>query len=80
MAAEHKESARGGKPGIVIATCATQDVRHRIMRAKRALFDSTLYRHVSMDPDSSPEQRAIDNNLRKLASVVGMQNRGGGGD
>ena len=77
VAAEHKESARGVKPGIVIATCATQDDRHRIMRAKRALFDRTVYRHVSMAPDRSPEQRAIDNNLCKLASVVDIQYRGG---
>ena len=74
---ERKVSRQTGRSGIVIVTCMSWADKDRILKAKRLLDQSRVYRNVSIKPDRSREQRTMENNMRSLATAVGMVYRGG---
>ena len=69
---ERKVSRQTGLSGIVIVTCMSWADKDRILKAKRLLDQSCVYSNVSIKPDRSREQWTMDNNMRSLATAVGM--------
>ena len=67
-------SRTANKPGIVIASLQTQEMRTKVLRAKKSLKDSRnqVFRKVYIDADKPHAIRNMEANFRTL--MKGMNN------
>ena len=68
--AERKKAKQEGRPGIVVAKCASAQDRKAIMAKKKDLKDSRQYKDVMIEYYKSPEQLSQEASLRTLVKAV----------
>ena len=69
--ATRKISRNNSKPGIIIATCKTDQDKESIMSVKRELKNSSRYQKVFVENDLPPGQRKLNSNLRTIVNTIG---------
>ena len=72
------QSARGHSGSTeIVARLNSQEDKERILQTKKVLGKSRVYSQVTIRPDQSPEQGALDRKLCMVAGAMGMEYRGG---
>ena len=74
---EHKGSQWKHGNGVIVARFNSQEDKERILQTKKVLGKSRVYSQVTIRPDQSPAQRALDRKLCMVAGAMGMEYRGG---
>lgn len=70
VSAERKGS-RNRKPGVIVATCKSEQDVTKVLRAKKGLKNQKQYEQVYVEPDVPLQQRIQKSNLRNIVSVIG---------
>ena len=61
---------KGVAPGIVIATCASIEDKHAILRCKRKLASSQVYKNTYIDTEKSRNERVQESNMREIVKTL----------
>jgi hypothetical protein len=61
----------GRRPGIVVATCKSNDDKRQIMISKRQLKDSEVYKDVYVEHDQSRTERVQRSNMNTIIHALG---------
>ena len=70
VSAERKVS-RNRKPGVIVASCKSEQDVVKVLKNKKALKNHRQYEQVYVEPDVPLEQRIQKSNFRNIVSVIG---------
>ena len=70
VSAERKNS-RNRRPGVIVATCRSEQDVTKILKTKKELKNHKQYEQVYVEPDVPLEQRIQKSNFRNIVSVIG---------